>query len=360
MSVTKREGKWIAKGTVVRPDKTKVYYNKQFQTKREATAWEVKRREELKYEHPSMTLDAFAAAQDQRDIVRIKESTLYERQIAYKNHIKDPFGPMKMSSITASLVQRWYSTLIDSGYEISTANNYLSFLSGYLNAAVRLDLIAVNPCSKVQRAKKNPNKVHEKKLSAKENYWTPEEFRQFIPYMPEQHRDQLKILWSTGMRISESVGLQWKHFKGDRLEIVQQRSTHTRKITSPKTENGTRKIYLDPESIRILEERRRQFEKIEGFDDSWFIFGSYNPSLATTFSAAFRKAARKANEEIGLKYITVHGLRHSHASLLIFRGVPDAAVADRLGDTVAMIRKVYAHVYEDMKKDVALDLTGIL
>ena len=41
--------------------------------------------------------------------------------------------------------------------------------------------------------------------------------------------------------------------------------------------------------------------------------------------------------------ITTHGLRHTHATVLLSHGVPAATVAQRLGHSVDMCTRVYAH-----------------
>ena len=52
--------------------------------------------------------------------------------------------------------------------------------------------------------------------------------------------------------------------------------------------------------------------------------------------------------------ITVHGLRHTHASLLLFDGVSTGSVAQRLGhSSMTTTQKVYLHVIKELEnKDV--------
>src|SRR5699024_233642 len=48
--------------------------------------------------------------------------------------------------------------------------------------------------------------------------------------------------------------------------------------------------------------------------------------------------------------ITVHGLRHTHCTILINNGVPINTIADRLGNTPKMILEVYSHSFEELEK----------
>ena len=48
----------------------------------------------------------------------------------------------------------------------------------------------------------------------------------------------------------------------------------------------------------------------------------------------------------GIPVISVHGLRHTHASLLLFAGVSIASVAKRLGHaSMNTTQKTYLHIY---------------
>ena len=49
--------------------------------------------------------------------------------------------------------------------------------------------------------------------------------------------------------------------------------------------------------------------------------------------------------------ITIHGFRHSHASLLINLGLDFKEVAERLGDTVEMVQNTYYHMFPEKKSN---------
>jgi integrase len=60
--------------------------------------------------------------------------------------------------------------------------------------------------------------------------------------------------------------------------------------------------------------------------------------------------------EIGL-----HGLRHTHASVLIRRGMNAKVVSDRLGHTsVAFTLKTYAHLFDEQRREAAISLEEFL
>lgn len=65
--------------------------------------------------------------------------------------------------------------------------------------------------------------------------------------------------------------------------------------------------------------------------------------------------------EAGVPIITVHGLRHTHASLLLFGGVSIASVAKRLGhSSMNTTEKTYLHIIKELEnKDVDLVMRSL-
>ena len=64
-------------------------------------------------------------------------------------------------------------------------------------------------------------------------------------------------------------------------------------------------------------------------------------------------AIEKGSVAAGINRIRVHDLRHSHVSLLINMGFPPLLIAERIGDTVEMVNKIYGHLYPSKHREVA-------
>ena len=63
------------------------------------------------------------------------------------------------------------------------------------------------------------------------------------------------------------------------------------------------------------------------------------------------------SDEAGLKRITVHGLRHSHVSLLISKKYDIFEVSKRIGHkSVKTTQDIYGHLFDDVQKSIANDL----
>ncbi|MCS1390634.1 tyrosine-type recombinase/integrase [Lysinibacillus boronitolerans] len=54
-------------------------------------------------------------------------------------------------------------------------------------------------------------------------------------------------------------------------------------------------------------------------------------------------------EAAGLPATTIHGLRHTHATILMNNSIPVKAIAERLGNTLEMIHTVYGHILQEME-----------
>ena len=103
-------------------------------------------------------------------------------------------------------------------------------------------------------------------------------------------------------------------------------------IEEPKTPKSKRLIGLSPDAILALRSYREMVEAdMELLDipltGERLVFSKSDgsPLLPNTVTHAFGKMARRA----GMKGITLHSLRHSHASVMLQEGVSSRTVADR-------------------------------
>jgi integrase len=127
-------------------------------------------------------------------------------------------------------------------------------------------------------------------------------------------------------------------------------------MLSPKTENSIRKIYMQKSLYDLLSAMYEKAKKKVGFNQAYYVLGDVRPLKYTTMYYRFQKDVKSS----GVKYITLHGLRHSHASLLIDSGANDTLVAERLGHTVEMLHHVYAHIYRHKQNEFEEMLDKIL
>jgi integrase len=134
-------------------------------------------------------------------------------------------------------------------------------------------------------------------------------------------------------------------------------------LDTPKTRASRRTLALSPDTVKTLLLRRQAQAVERGAAARWQEHGMVFPSdegtlmrptnLTRTFNALCARA--------GVPRIRLHDLRHTAASLMIRAGIPPKVVADRLGHTdPGFTLKVYAHVYDEQRREAALPLGTLL
>ena len=336
------------------------YKKRGFGTKKEAKQAEnafLKSKEE---DPGSLTLQEVVDIYSQRiDSLVIKETTLYGDLTYYRIHIKDTFGDRKVKDITPNMIEIWLGEQIkkkkrDGGaYSVRTINHAKNVLSKFMTYAKRLGQIQYNPVGAVPSLKDH-NPIQTKKDS-EENFWELEEFNEFMTYVDDPYwQDVFSFLFQTGLREGEMFGLIWDNVnlvKGT-VFIAQSISNKTDKghyvVTTPKNTRSIRTVILSEQMKEILKRRYQHERKKDGFNRSYYVFGDVTPMSRN-------KLAYNLDRYIdlsGVKRITPHGFRHSHASLLIYNKVDDAVIAERLGHTIEELHKTYAHIYGDLRSEM--------
>ena len=94
--------------------------------------------------------------------------------------------------------------------------------------------------------------------------------------------------------------------------------------------------------VEALEDHRERQKAAGRWSEDLFICGGHAPIPDTSLENANGRFCEAA----GIKHITIHEFRHSHASLLCNAGVNIKEVARRLGhSSVEITLKTYAHRY---------------
>lgn len=134
------------------------------------------------------------------------------------------------------------------------------------------------------------------------------------------------MLAYTGMRRGELQGWKWSDldFKDKNINIERTRDRHGSR--SPKTKKSYRKILIDDFLLNQLKIYLKwcletKFSKKRQLSDDDYVFISYQMREAVA-DYTLGKSFKKIFEETGIKNITPHCLRHTHATILINQRVP--------------------------------------
>jgi len=156
------------------------------------------------------------------------------------------------------------------------------------------------------------------------------------------------IIAKTGMRFSEALALTPKDFDFPHQSLIVDKTWDYKGdggFLPTKNKSSVRKIQLDWQTIIKFS------EIIKGLPEDKPIFVS-----GRVFNSTVNGVLERYCKKLGIPVISIHGLRHTHASLLLFAGVSIASVARRLGHaSMTTTQKTYIHIIQEMEnKDIDL------
>ena len=159
----------------------------------------------------------------------------------------------------------------------------------------------------------------------------------------------LLLAVSTGMRRGELAGLKWSCIDFDKSTIkVEEQATMSGMSKELKTSSSYREIAVDP---TVLDELSKSLKK--GTNDYIFMNGYVSTeSLLQTITVS----VRRVYDAVGLdKKLTLHSLRHFHATQLIKNNINVKVVSKRLGhSSVQITLDAYVHWLPSMDKEASL------
>jgi integrase len=178
---------------------------------------------------------------------------------------------------------------------------------------------------------------------------------------PQRYRLLIELIASTGLRISEAIGLQRKHLQldGSRPHVKVRRAVVKRRVEQPKKKYGRREVPL-PHSL-VLALRTHVATLPDNPNALVFANALGTPIDPRTVRRDFLGAAM---EEIGAPGLSFHSLRHTFASLQLARGVNVVALSRVLGHhSAAFTPATYVHLLpgdEAPPLDLSVDVEPIV
>ena len=276
-------------------------------------------------------------------------------------HILPALGEYRLSELNTAIIQEFYNSLIsEKNMKPSTAKKVMDIVIISLKYAKKNKLIYELPTD-IEKQKMNKPKVQ---------YWNQEEVNYFLDYIKGTYLyTPVFIDVLTGLRIGELCGLRWCDIDFDnKILTVNHQLIHDKRLKvlvlgKLKTESSHRIITLPNILIDYLQELKND----RGANDTDYVVldrkdYKYTPrNLSMNFTKKVNKFALPKEEYTGnisnymqLKQISFHGLRHTHATLLIANGENIKVVSERLGHTdITMTLNTYTHVLDNMRNETA-------
>lgn len=265
----------------------------------------------------------------------------------YLTRLSDYAGDIKVSDITPELIRKWRLWLNRLGTNTSdelsaiTTNYHLIALRSFLKFCAKRDIPSL-AADKIELA-------HTKRQQV--TFLTPEELSLLfaqpkIDSLPGlRDRAILELLFSSGLRVSELVGLNRDHINLKRREfMVRGKGQKDRPIFISQEAAYWMQQYLNKRTDNSIPLFVR-YSGVKKTDTS----GDY---LRLTARSVQRMVSRYARLAGITKHVSPHTLRHSFATDLLMNGADLRSVQALLGHSNIATTQIYTHVTDPHLKKI--------
>ena len=238
---------------------------------------------------------------------------------------KEKFGEERIDRVKISDAKQWLIQLQKNGRGFSTIRTIRGILRPAFQMAVDDDLIRKNPFGFELATVIYNDSVTREAL-------TREQERRFLKFVKEdshfrKYYDGIYILFHTGLRISEFVGLTRKDidFENRKINVDHQLQRYTGigyQIVEPKTESGVRQVPMTPEVAecfrKIIKNRKNPKAEpmIDGYTGFLYLDKNGMPMVALHWEKYFKHICEKYNKiyRVQMPKVTPHVCRHTFCS----------------------------------------------
>lgn len=252
---------------------------------------------------------------------------------------------LKVSELTRTVYQQLLNDYAKE-HERQTTLDFHHQLKGAILDAVDEGLIARDPTRKAI-IKGKPPRV--KKIK----YLNQFELHTLIAHLDIKDKPNwdwfILLVAKTGMRFSEALAITPADFDFARQTLSISKTWDYKGdggFLPTKNKSSVRKIQIDWQIVVKFS------ELIKNMPEDEPIFVGKDKIYNSTVNDVLTRHCKACE----ISVISIHGLRHTHASLLLFAGVSIASVARRLGHaSMTTTQKTYLHIIQELEnKDVDL------
>lgn len=267
----------------------------------------------------------------------------YEKDLnEYAGFIQKTYGPLPLHEHTHTFIRTWLSNLLSEGLSSRSVSRKMTSLKSFFKYCLQNEYVEANPTTKLQpiRTKQRlPVFVHETDMSH-----LLENIKFEDSYGGTRDFTILKLLYGTGMRVSELINLQ-----------VQDINASTRSLKVLGKRNKERIIPLSDELFQTLDfylkQRENFVDDLEHYTekDCLFLSGKGNK----TYPKLIYTIVKKYLEQVStIDKKSPHVLRHTFATHLLSHGADLNAIKELLGHANLAATQVYTHNTIDQLKSV--------
>ncbi len=290
----------------------------------------------------------------------LKRSSEIAARGLIENHLAPAFGSSDLRELSEVDLLEFIRSKLDEGLSPKTIKNALSILRRVCNLAIRDRRMERNPAAGIGDLMRRVDRRLSTEVK-KVEVWSRQEVLALLD-IARKHEPAfypaLLLLFSTGVRRGELLGLQWRDINFDRREILICRAITVAEMTTPKS-GRSRSLHmtesLAAELFELLALRRRQV-LARGWKETpdWVFCSDVGSSIdPRNFSRVWERFRRRFQTE-GIRPLKLHAARHTWASMALESGKNIRWVADQLGHAdPALTLRVYSHVMKSEERDLS-------
>lgn len=276
-------------------------------------------------------------------------STVHGYQVIIRNHLAPALGSVPLRELTAAQIQCYLNRKREEGLCANTVRKHRGVLHTALEHARRQELISRNAADFA---------VPPPSTEPTHHYYDSETmFRLFELLSGTSMEPVVKLAGYLGLRRSEICGLKWSQVDRENrvITISEARTAVNGRPVDKGTKNRSSVRRLGYRGLADLEEmmerlwRQRQEEMVRlgsYYEDQGFVVCHSGglPYQPDYLSSRLQRVLKNS----GLPYVTLHGLRHSFASIAHSRNVPLFSISKALGhSSTATTAKIYMHLFDE-------------
>ena len=241
-----------------------------------------------------------------------KPFTIVDYKSKYNKHLKPVFGNKMLDAIKGTDITEWQNSMLKNNYAIATIKSVRGILSMIFEDAIKEELIEKNPIklASIMSARKQLKKSNDEIVP-----FSITEIQSLIKHSKtEQMKNLYMLLFTTGLRGGEAIGLQWSKVDFDRREIEISSQIGRGVNGSPKWDS----FRTVPITDALLPYLKSQFE-ITGEQDSYVFLNTLNKpywDISKVREGEWTKDLKRA----GVQYRKIHQTRHTFCSTHISAG----------------------------------------
>ena len=261
---------------------------------------------------------------------------------------------IRLNEITGTMHQKYINQMFEYDYSMSTIKKVNSLMFRVMERARYDGFISFNPAEMIKY------RVDDK--AKKAEYIPRDKIKPFLGRVKKRniyHYYLFRLILETGLRVGEACALTYQDINRDDNSIQVTKSYDQKRDKLGPTKNKHHRTVYISKNLSV-----ELFKLLQIHNANKITMGEdYHNQYNFIFVDAFGKPISRSSVHNTMMYcsekvlgpknkMSVHKLRHTHATLLLESNIPMKVIQERLGhQSMEMTEKVYAHVTPSLKKE---------